>query len=169
MNTKFSSYAYTYIMGEIKKYIREDKSVKVSREISILNYKINKAIILLSQRFLREPTIKEISEFLEVDEYHIEEAIKSLNKVESLDQKINDDDTFALYEVIPSKDSNVDDIIMLNESLSKLDYEERKIIELRYYKDRTQTEIASYFNTNQTSISRKEEKILKKLKNSLSA
>ena len=54
-------------MGEIRKYIREDKSIKVSREISILNYKITKAIILLSQKLMREPTTKEIASFLEID------------------------------------------------------------------------------------------------------
>ena len=156
-------------MGEIKKYIRCDKSIKVSREISALNYKINKAIILLSQHLMREPTKKEIAEFLEIDEYYIEEAINSLNPIKSLDDTLKEDESFCLYEVIPSKESGFDQIIELNESLSKLNDEEKKIIELRYFEDRTQTEIAKYFNTNQTGISRQEQKILKKLRNSLSA
>ena len=151
------------------KYIREDKSVKINREINLLNYKINKAIILLSQKLMREPTKKEIAHFLEVDEFYIEEAINSLNPVRSLDEKLSEDESFSLYEVIPSECNDIDNSIMLRDSISKLTEEERKIIELRYYEDRTQTEIASYFNTNQTGISRQEKKILVKLKNSLSA
>ncbi len=156
-------------MGEIRKYIREDKSIKVSREISLLNYKINKAIILLSQKLMREPSKKEIAEFLEIDENSINEAINSLNPIKSLDDSLNDDETFSLYEVIPSKEENVDNVIMLRESIAKLNADEKKLIELRYYSDRTQTEIAHYFNTNQTGISRQEQKILVKLRNSLSA
>lgn len=166
---KFSSYAYMYIMGEIKKYIRDDKSFKVSREISILNYKINKAIILLSQKLMREPSKKEIAEFLELDVHYIDEAINSLMPILSLDEQINSDETFSLYEVIPSKNGNYDELIMLNDSISKLSESEKRLIELRYFEDRTQTEIAEYFNTNQTGISRQEQKILEKLRNSLSA
>lgn len=156
-------------MGEIKKYIRDDKSFKVSREISILNYKINKAIILLSQKLMREPSKKEIAEFLELDVHYIDEAINSLMPILSLDEQINSDETFSLYEVIPSKNGNYDELIMLNDSISKLSESEKRLIELRYFEDRTQTEIAEYFNTNQTGISRQEQKILEKLRNSLSA
>ena len=164
--TKFSSYAYPYIMGEIRKYIREDKSIKVSREISILNYKITKAIILLSQKLMREPTTKEIASFLEIDEYYISEAIKFLTPISSLDEKV---DTFSLYEVIPSEESDYDQIIMLNDSLSKLNESDKKLIELRYFEDKTQSETAEIFNTNQTNISRKEQKVLEILRNSLAA
>ena len=168
-NIKFSTYAYNYIIGEIKKYIREDKSIKISREISLLNYRINKAIILLSQKLMREPTIKELASFLEIDEYYISEALNALNPVQSLDETLKEDDTFSLYEVIPSKDGENDDYLILKESISKLNKDEQKLIELRYYENRTQTEVASYFNTNQTGISREEKKILVKLRNSLSA
>lgn len=156
-------------MGEIRKYVRDDKSIKVSREITILNYKINKAIILLSQKLMREPTKKEIADFLEIDEYYVDEAINSLTPIKSLDDTIKEDDSFSLYEVIPSRDGDFDQLIMLNESLSKLNADERKLLELRYFEDRTQTEIAAYFNTNQTGISRQEQKILEKLRNSLCA
>ena len=153
-------------MGEIRKYIREDKSIKVSREISILNYKITKAIILLSQKLMREPTTKEIASFLEIDEYYISEAIKSLTPISSLDEKV---DTFSLYEVIPSEESDYDQIIMLNDSLSILNESDKKLIELRYFEDKTQSETAEIFNTNQTNISRKEQKVLEILRNSLAA
>ena len=167
LKTKFSSYAYSYIMGEIKKYIRDDKSIKVSREISILNYKISKAIILLSQKLMREPTKKEVAEFLEIDECYIDEAIKSVIPVKSLDEEVIGDDTISLYEIIPSEESDYDELIMLNNSLKNLNEEEKQLIKLRYYEDKTQEEIAEYFNTNQTKISRREQKVLEKLRNSL--
>ncbi|MBQ4634413.1 MAG: sigma-70 family RNA polymerase sigma factor [Bacilli bacterium] len=168
-NAKFTSYAYTYIWGEIKKYVREDKGFKVSREISSLNYKINQASNLLSQRLMREPTSKELSDYLEIPEHLIIEAINAITPVQSLDEVVTSDDSFSLYEVIPDRVSDLDASIMLKESLAQLPEDERRIIELRYFKDRTQTEIADELNTNQTQISRKEQKILVKLKNSLSA
>ena len=156
-------------MGEIRKYIREDKTIKVSREISLLNYKINKAIMALSQKFMREPKVSEIAEFLEIDERLISEALNSLNPIQSLDGISTKDDHFCLYEVIPSREDDYDNYLILRESISKLNDKEKKLLELRYYENRTQTEIASYFNTNQTGISRQEQKILVKLRNSLSA
>ena len=118
---------------------------------------------------MREPTRKEIANFLGIDEYYINEAINSLFPIKSLDEQIKKDDTFSLYEVIPSEDSDYDKIMMLNDSISKLNESEKRLIELRYYEDRTQTEIADFFNTNQTRVSRQEQKILEKLRNSLSA
>ena len=116
---------------------------------------------------MREPTKKEIAEFLEIDERYLNEAINSLIPIQSLDEQIKEDDTFSLYEVIPSKDSDYDELIMLNDSLSKLDKNDKKLIQMRYFEDRTQSEIATYFNTNQTGISRREQKVLEKLRNSL--
>lgn len=153
----------------MKKYVREDKSFKISREISGLNYKINQAINLLSQRLMREPTFEEISSFLEIPVNLVCDAQNALNPVQSLDEVVTMDDVFSLYEVIPDKVEDLDSAIMLKDSLKNLTNDERKIIELRYFLDRTQTEIAKTFNTNQTQISRQEQKILVKLRNSLSA
>lgn len=118
---------------------------------------------------MREPTSKELSDYLEIPEHLIIEAINAITPVQSLDEVVTSDDSFSLYEVIPDRVSDLDASIMLKESLAQLPEDERRIIELRYFKDRTQTEIADELNTNQTQISRKEQKILVKLKNSLSA
>lgn len=118
---------------------------------------------------MREPTIKEIALFLEIDEGLINEAINSLNPIKSLDETINEDETFSYYEVIPDEDYDLDNKIMLEESLKGLSDSEKRLLELRYYKDRTQTEVAEIFNTSQAGISREEKKILVKLRNSLSA
>ena len=63
MNCKFTTYAYTYILGEMRKLVREDKGVKISREITKLNLKIEKAYVLLTQKLMKEPSIEEISRF----------------------------------------------------------------------------------------------------------
>ena len=132
-----------------------------------MNYKINQAINLLSQRLMREPTSLEISTFLEIPESLVNEAINSLNPVRSLDEVVTIDDTFSLYEMIPADSENIDDRIMLTESLKNLSETEQRIIELRYFRDRTQSEIAEIMNTNQTQISRQEQKILLKLRSNL--
>lgn len=169
LNVKFSSFAYKYIWGEMKKYIREDKSFKVNREISNVNYKINQAINLLSQKLMREPSLEEVSRYLEIPINIINLAIGSVKPVQSLDEVVTDEDSFSLYELIPSKEYDIDTNIMLQNSINNLSEEERRIIELRYYENRTQTEIANSIGKNQTWISREEQKILVKLKNSLSA
>ncbi len=116
---------------------------------------------------MREPTNKEISSYLEIPESMVVEAQNSVNQVQSLDEIVTMDDTFSLYELIPATIENIDDKIMLAESLKSLNKDEQKIIELRYFRDRTQSEIASIMNTNQTQISRQEQKILLKLRSNL--
>lgn len=118
---------------------------------------------------MREPTTEEISSYLEIPMNLVTEAINSLNPVQSLDEVVTSEDSFSLYEMIPDRVRDWDTSIMLSESLKVLSDDERKIIELRYFGDRTQTEIATALNTNQTQISRQEQKILVKLRNSLSA
>ena len=85
---KFQTYAYSYILGEMKKWIREDKGVKVSREITTLHLKVEKAYLLLTQRLMREPSIEEISHYLEVPEANVVEAMSSVNSVESMDKTV---------------------------------------------------------------------------------
>lgn len=66
-NNKFTTYAYTYILGEMKKFVREDKGIKISRDITKLNLQIEKTSILLTQKLMRQPTIKELADYLEID------------------------------------------------------------------------------------------------------
>ena len=84
-NTKFSTYAYSYVLGEIKKYVREDKGIKISKDITKLNLKIEKAHLILSQKLMREPSIKELSDYLGIEEYYISEALLSNNVLSFLD------------------------------------------------------------------------------------
>ena len=117
MNCKFTTYAYPYILGEMRKLVREDKGLKISREITKLNLKIEKAYVLLSQKLMKEPSIEEIARFLEIPEFYVSEAILSLNIIKSIDEPVSSEGReFTLQDVI-GKSENVDDLIMLKELL----------------------------------------------------
>ena len=81
-NTKFSTYAYPYILGEMKKYVRENKGIKISRDLIYLSNRLDKLIYLLCQKYKRMPTSKELSDILEVDEWKVIEALNIKNKIE---------------------------------------------------------------------------------------
>ncbi len=170
-NTKFTTYAYKYILGEMKKFVREDKGIKISRDITKLNLQIEKASILLTQKLMRQPTIKEISNYLEIDEYFIAEAMQSTNVLQSLDEPINNDGKqITLYDsVSEQRTNNLDDLIALRNELSLLPELERELIEQRYMCDMTQTETAQILGMTQVQVSRKEKKVLMKLKDKLAA
>lgn len=169
MNCKFTTYAYPYILGEMRRLVREDKGIKVSREISKLNLKIEKAYILLSQKLMKEPSTLEIANFLEIPEFYVSEAILSLNKIKSIDEPVNSEGKeFTLQEVIGNTD-NIDDLILLRESLQSLNTEEQELINNRYIKDYTQTETSKIIGISQVQVSRKEQKVLQKLKNKMVA
>ncbi len=161
---KFTTYAYSYILGEMKKLVREDKGIKISREISKLNLKIEKAYVLLSQKLMKEPTINEIANYLEIPEYYVSEAISSLNKIKSIDEPINSDGKDLTLQDVIGESENIDDLILLKDSLKKLNNEERFIIDSRYNDDCTQEEVANKLGISQVQVSRKEKKVLEKLK-----
>ncbi len=164
MNCKFTTYAYPYILGEMRRLVREDKGIKISRDITKLNLKIEKAYILLSQKLMREPSISEISEFLDIEAYYVSEAINSLNKIKSIDEPVNEEGReFTLQDVIGSSE-NIDDLIMLRDCLNALSSEEKEIIENRYMKDYTQSETSKIIGISQVQVSRKEQKALQKLR-----
>lgn len=160
---KFSTYAYPYILGEMKKLVREDKGIKVNRQISKINLMIEKAYVLLSQKLMRMPSISEIANYLEIDEHIVNDAILSNNKIKSIDETISMDNDSTLEEVIGYSE-NVDDLILLKDSLLKLSKEEQELINNRYMNDLTQTETSNVMNMSQVQVSRKEKKILKKLR-----
>lgn len=170
-NNKFTTYAYTYILGEMKKFVREDKGIKISRDITKLNLQIEKATILLTQKLMRQPTIKELSNYLEIDEYFIAEARNSINVLQSLDEPLNNDGKqITLYDsVSEQKVTDLDDLIALRRELSLLPDLERNLIEQRYMCDMTQTETAEALGMTQVQVSRKEQKVLMKLKDKLVA
>lgn len=170
-NTKFTTYAYPYIVGEIKKYIREDKGIKVSRDITKLNLKIERAYLTLAQKLMREPSIRELSEYLEIDEYCISEALSVNNVLQSLDEPIVDNGKeLTLHDTISKVETmDLDTLIALKKELSCLESSDYQIINEHYLQDKTQSEIAKDLGINQVQVSRREQKILTKLKSRLVA
>lgn len=164
MNCKFTTYAYMYILGEMRKLVRQDRGMKVSRDITKLNLKIEKAYILLTQKLMKEPTIEEISNYLEIPSYLVSEAILSLNRIKSIDEPvINEGKEITLQELI-GKSDNIDDLIMLKQFLNDLTLDEKELIKNRYIDDFTQSETSKIIGISQVQVSRKEHKVLKKLK-----
>lgn len=166
---KFSTYAYPYIEGEMKKFLRENRSIKISREMNSLQLKIEKASILLSQRLMREPTYHELAQFLEIPDYMVSEAIHSKDTLKSIDEPICEDGKIiTLHDTIGNTLSmDLNTLIALREEISALDPVERTLIEKRYMEDRTQSEIAKALGMSQVQVSRKEQKVLVKLKDKL--
>lgn len=164
-NTKFTTYAFDYIIGEMKKCIRNDKSIKISRNISSLYLKIEKVKELLTQKYNREPSINEISSYLEIDENYIIEALNSVGNVDSLDSKITSDSKeLNLYDLVPQEQKDIDLLMDLNDSLNKLNKNDLKLIKYRYYKNLTQQQTAKILGMSQVQVSRNEKKIIKQLK-----
>lgn len=166
-NTKFSTYAYTYVLGEVIKYVNECKSVKVSKELSTTYREILRCKDIMTQRLMREPNTYELSLFMELDENIINEAIKANGEIDSLDRIIESDDKeMQLYEVIGFDAINLDSISLKNE-LSKLDEKEKKILYAKYYLGHNQEEIGACYGMHQVEVSRTMNKTLKKIRNKM--
>lgn len=166
MNTKFSTYAYTYIFGEINKYIRENNNLKISKEIIKLKKTIERTRDILRQKLSREPTTIELSLLLEIDEEKIREIDNVNQSTKSLDYEINEDNN--LYNSIRVEDKETNpDIMDLKKEISNLEEDEKKLIYSRYYVDMTQTETSKELGISQVQVYRKETKILQKLKQRL--
>lgn len=166
-STKFSTYAYKYIYGEIYAHINSSKILKVSKDYYSLYKKINEAKNILSQKLMKEPNIYELSCFLEIEPNILENIINSMNKVDSIDRIIYEGGKdVTLGDTVKDNKNYYDiDYLLLNEEINKLPEEEKKLIYLRYYEDRTQSEVAGILGISQVGVSRTEQKTLKKIRN----
>lgn len=160
LQTKFTTYAYRYIFGEIYKYVLNNKNIKLTPEVVKLNTAINKAADYLSQKFNHEPTDIEIANFLEIPIYKIAET-RNILATASLDDDTKEID---LYNIISLESMNKDDLIVLKDAIQKLNQEEKELILKRYFYNMTQSEIAKQNGVNQVKISREEGKVLTKLR-----
>ena len=173
---KLSTYSVPYILGEIKRFIRDDGPIKVSRSIKELNVKIQE----LKKHYLitkgREITIEEIAKELKVDKDDIIIAMESNNSIESIEGTSNQSDKegkkLSILDKI-SKGKNQEEIInnkiVIKQLLKELDERDREIILLRFFKEKTQTEVARILGISQVQVSRIERKVLDKMKNKLTS
>ena len=160
-NTKFTTYAYRYIFGEIYQYVLRNKNIKLTPDQVKLNTAINKAHDFLCQKNGYEPSDYELAMFLEIPIEKIEENRNILNTI-SLDDDTKDID---LYNFIILDNMDKDDLILLRDALNKLNYEEKELILKRYFYNMTQSQVAHDLGVNQVKVSREEGKVLTKLRN----
>ncbi len=172
-NVKFSTYAVPMIVGEIKRFLRDDGMIKVSRSLKETAYKVRLIKEELMKEFNREPTISEIAAGLDIQIEDVVVAMESNAEVESLSSIIyqGDGKPITLSEKIdetPMFQNSLVDKIILTELIQRLLPIEREIITMRYFEDRTQIEIANTLDVSQVQVSRIEKRILKKMKEMLS-
>lgn len=171
-NVKFSTYAVPMIIGEIKRFLRDDGMIKVSRSIKLAARKIQLAKDELSKKLGREPTVTEISDYAEMACEEILDAIDSMNNIQYLYDVVHQDDGSPVLLIDRISEDVTDDRefidkIALKEILNALDAKSRQIILLRYFKDKTQVQVAEMLGISQVQVSRIEKKVLKSLKNKL--
>ncbi len=166
--TKFSTFAYPFILGEMKKVVRKDTNIKISRSILSLKLKIEKMTLLLSQQLMRYPTIHEIASELKMEDEKIEEILSINTNVSSLDETITGDtNEMSFYEIIENNSLNLDTLVALKEEISNLKEPDKTIIEKRFIENYSQTEVANLLGMNQVKVSRIENKVKQKLRNNL--
>ena len=143
-NTKFTTYAYTYILGEVLKYVNENKSFKLSKEYLVIYKKISEAKTILTQRLMKVPSNFELSVFLEIDEQVIHHIEMITREIDRLDRIINEDGkNLILLDTIKDEKAETSiDSMMLYEEINKLPSDERKLLKERYFLDKTQSETA---------------------------
>ncbi len=165
--TAFSTYAVPLIMGEIRKYLRDDGLIKVSRE-----NKKNGAILLRArEEFLekegREPHIEELCAITGIGKEEADEALNSSRPVASLFDPLGGNESFTVENSVEDTGSSMESVfdrIALNDALKKLPEESRKLIILRYYRDMSQQQTAEILGLTQVKVSRKEKKIIEELR-----
>ena len=167
-NVKFSTYAVPMIAGEIKRFIRDDGTIKVSRAMKSLCSKIQTYV---NDQYTQNitPSIKDIAEHFEIDEQEVVFAMDSNKYPISIFEKYEDDNNQCVMDKLASNENNDDVInkILLKDYINSLPEREKKVIILRYYRDKTQSEIAQLLGVSQVQISRIESKVIGQLKQAL--
>ncbi len=166
---KITTYSVPYIIGEIKRFIRDDGPIKVSRSIKELSYKINEIQRQNINEKGEELNIQELAKKLNVEKEEIVVALEASRKLESIDEELYDEEgggESRISRITANKDesSSIIDKICLKELISELETRERQIIILRYYKDKTQTEVAKTLGITQVQVSRIEKRILSEMR-----
>ncbi|MDR2091070.1 MAG: SigB/SigF/SigG family RNA polymerase sigma factor [Clostridiales bacterium] len=168
-NVRFSTYAVPMISGEIKRFIRDDGIVKVSRSIKTLAVKIGVFIDKCKNESGKDPSVKEIAEEFDMSEEDVVFALDSSKFPLSLYDKTDDESGQCLIDKLAYDDDQDDmiDKMMLKDIIGGLPEREKKIILFRYFRDKTQSEVAGILGVSQVQISRIENRIIEKIKNGI--
>jgi len=160
-NIKFSTYAVAKIVGEIKTYLRDNGEIKVPRSVKEQKFRIEKARRALTLELGREPKISELAAKCNIPAEEIIYALDATQGTCSLDASVEEGGVIAKTSSEENKSLNR---IMITQLLDTLDTNERRLIVLRFFADRTQSEISKELGLSQVAVSRLEKKVLKKLK-----
>ncbi len=165
---RFSTYAVPMISGEIKRFLRDDGTIKVSRWTKTLSQKITAYIDEKLKNGESEPTVEQLAEAFDVEAQEIVYAMDAQHYLLSLSATVGDDD-LELGDRIATdecEDENIDKLL-LKDLIADLPQREKKVIMLRYFRDKTQSEIAKELGVSQVQVSRIENKVLQKLKDGM--
>lgn len=171
-DVKFSTYAVPMISGEIKRFLRDDGMVKVSRTLKENGWKVRQAAERISQEIGREPTLEEISEATGIAREDIVMAMEANIEVESIYKSMYqaDGNEIFLVDKLPEKRDDNEKLLnhmLLEQLIDALSEEEKKLIRLRYFQDKTQMEVARKLGISQVQVSRMEKKILIRMRESM--
>ena len=173
LDVQLSTYAVPYIMGEIKRFIRDDGIIKVSRQTKELAIKIKQIQNEYMNKNGEEISIIKISEILNIPKEEIAAAIESSNNVDSIYsvEGTNEDDRILLEKISDNKDeyNNLLNKITINEIIEQLDEREKQVVLLRYYKEQTQAQVGKILGITQVQVSRIEKRVLDKMRLKLEA
>lgn len=170
-DVKFSTYAVPMISGEIKRFLRDDGMIKVSRTLKELSYKIFQTREKLLDLLGREPTIEELAEKMQIDKEEIVEALEAGSEVESIYKPIHqkEGNEIRLMDKLEEKEHREEKILdhmLLQQLLGTLEKEERTLIYMRYFQDKTQSQVGKELGISQVQVSRMEKKIMENLRKS---
>lgn len=167
---KFSTYAVPMIIGEIRRFLRDDGTIKISRSLKELAAKAKRMQEKLQQETNREVTLQELAQALDVEVEQLVPALEAKKEVESLNAPISQQEDLQVQDKLASKEDGEQVInrLCLMEALDSLEVKEKQIIVLRYFEDRTQTEVAKRMGISQVQVSRIEKKVLERMRKRLS-
>ena len=168
-DVKFSTYAVPMISGEIKRFLRDDGMIKVSRSLKELAYKSVQVREKLTDRLGREPTLEELAKETGVDKEEIVQAMEAGGEVESLYRPIHQKEGSEIrlldrIEERERKEDKILDTMVLKQLLETLDAKERQLIYLRYFAHRTQSDVGKIMGISQVQVSRMEKRIIENLR-----
>ena len=173
-DVKFSTYAVPMISGEIKRFLRDDGMIKVSRTLKETAGRVRKVQEMLEGEYGREPTLAELAASLQIAEEEIVMALDSSAEVESLDKTIyySDGNDIALIDKLAEEVDRNERLVnhmALKKILSELDEREQNLIRMRFFEERTQTQVAEVLGVSQVQVSRMEKKLLLRMRSRLLA
>ncbi len=172
-NVKFSTYAVPMILGEVRRYLRDNNAIRVSRSLRDTAYKAICAREALTKKNLKEPTIMEIANEIGISKEEITYAMDAIQTPVSLYEPVYTDGGDPLYVMDQisdkkNREENWVEQISLNEAIKRLPDRERHIIDMRFFEGKTQTEVADEVGISQAQVSRLEKNALKTMRNYLS-